>query len=170
MIRIEGGRFLMGSDRHYPEERPARVVSVDAFQIGPTPVTNAQFAAFVAATGHVTLAETPPDPALYPGASPELLKPGSSLFVPTAGPVPTHDPLRWWTFALGADWRHPLGPNSDLAGLDDHPVVHVAYADAQAYCDWAGGRLPTEAEWELAARGGIDGADYAWGDVLEPGG
>lgn len=168
MRLIHGGTFLMGSDRHYPEERPARHVRVDAFHIDETPVTNAQFAVFVAATGYKSFAERAPDPSLYPGILPEMIKPGSLLFVPPAEPVNLNDFTQWWQFCFGADWRHPYGPGSSLDGLGDHPVVHIAHEDAQAYADWAGKALPAEAEWECAARGGLEGADYAWGDELSP--
>ena len=167
---IEGGSFQMGSDRFYPEEAPVRRVSVDGFWIDETPVTNRDFARFVAETGYVTFAEIAPDPADYPDMLPELAQAGSLVFEPTDGPVPLDDVTGWWLFLFGADWRHPHGPESDLTGLDDHPVVHVVHADALAYARWAGRELPTEAEWEFAARGGLDGADYAWGDVLAPGG
>ena len=166
---IEGGAFLMGSDRHYPEEMPARRVKVDGFRVDETPVTNAAFAAFVAATGHVTFAERAPDPVDYPGMDPAMAKAGSLAFTPTAGIVPLNDPLRWWRFQFGANWRHPQGIDG-LEAQPDHPVVHVAYEDAEAYAAWIGARLPTEAEWEFAARGGLDGAEYAWGDDLHPGG
>lgn len=167
---IPGGTFVMGSDAHYPEEGPAHSVAVDGFWIDRTAVTNAEFARFVADTGHVTLAERPADPALYPDALPELLAPASVVFVPTNGPVDLRDPYHWWTYVAGADWRHPYGPDSSLDGLDDHPVVHVAWEDVEAYARWRGKDLPTEAEWEFAARGGLDGAEYAWGDELTPGG
>lgn len=170
MIFIPGGVFAMGSERFYPEEAPVRKVLVDPFLIDETPVTNAQFAAFVAATGHVTLAETPPDPRDYPGMLPGMNRAGSAVFTRTSAPADLDDPSQWWTFTFGADWRHPLGPDSSIAGLEDHPVVHVSYADAESYARWAGKALPTEAEWECAARGGLDGADYAWGDELAPGG
>jgi sulfatase modifying factor 1 len=170
MRLIDGGVFTMGSDRFYPEEAPTRQVRVDSFLIDETPVTNAEFARFVAATGHVTLAETAPDPRDYPGMSPDMARAGSAVFQRTPTPVDTRDPSQWWSFVFGADWRHPLGPESSLEGLDDHPVVHVAYADAEVFAKWAGKVLPTEAEWEFAARGGLEGADYAWGDELAPDG
>ena len=168
MVLIPATTFWMGSDDHYPEEAPARPVAVDAFLIDKEPVTNAAFALFVAATGYVTFAERAPDPAAYPEADPALLKPGSAVFTPPGRPVPTTDPFAWWAYVLGADWRHPYGPASSLEGLDDHPVCHVAYEDAQAYALWAGKRLPTEAEWECAARGGLDRAAFAWGEDLAP--
>lgn len=167
MIHIEGGRFAMGSDRFYPEEAPVRRVTVAPFRIDPVPVTNAQFAEFVAATGHVTTAEIAPDPDDYPGIATDMIFAGSAVFEKCAT-LDLSDPLRWWRFAAGADWRHPLGPGSSLEDIADHPVVHVAWSDAAAYAEWAGKALPTEAEWEFAARGGLDGADYAWGDELAP--
>lgn len=159
----------MGSDRFYPEERPRRSVDVAAFRIDARPVTNDEFAAFVADTGWVTVAERPLDPADYPGADPSLLHPGGVVFTAPPGPVPLEDPSRWWAYVPGASWRHPQGPGSDLAGRGDHPVVQVGYPDARAYAEWRGVRLPTEREWERAARGGID-AEYAWGDDPYPGG
>ncbi|HEY4202074.1 MAG TPA: formylglycine-generating enzyme family protein [Devosiaceae bacterium] len=164
MVWIEGGSFAMGSDSHYAEEAPAHGVSVDGFQIDRTPVTNRQFRKFIEATGHVTLAEIPPDPREYPGALPEMLYAGSLVFTPTRYPVDLGDWSQWWQFLKGANWRHPYGPRSHLNGLWEHPVVHVAYGDALAYARWAGKDLPTEAEWEFAARGGLDGAEFAWGD------
>ncbi|MBS1240391.1 MAG: gliding motility-associated lipoprotein GldK, partial [Proteobacteria bacterium] len=169
-ILLEGGRFWMGSDDHYPEEAPCREVMVGPFEIDAVPVTNRNFARFVAATSHVTLAERAPDPALYPDADPEMLRPGSSVFVPPPAMPAAMDPMLWWHYVFGADWRHPAGPGSTIRGLDDHPVVHIALEDAEAYAAWAGKRLPTEAEWEFAARGGLDRKPYAWGDELAPGG
>lgn len=170
MAWIPGGRFLMGSDRHYPEEAPRRPVTVDGFWIDRTSVTNRAFAAFVAATGHVTLAERAPDAAAFPGLPPETLRAGSAVFAtPPAGTRRT-DPLAWWAFVEGADWRHPRGPESSLEGLENHPVVHVAFEDAEAFARWAGKALPSEAEWERAARGGLEDADFVWGDSLFPDG
>jgi sulfatase modifying factor 1 len=168
MRRIPGGTFLMGSDHYYPEEAPAHLVRVAPFEMDETAVTNRQFAAFVAATGHVTVAERPLDPGLYPGADPAQLVPGSLVFRMTAGPVDTRDLRNWWRWTPGACWRRPEGPESSIKGRKDHPVVHVAYEDAEAYAAWAGKALPSEAEWEFAARGGLDGADFAWGEDLTP--
>ncbi len=167
---IEPGSFTMGSDRHYPEERPARRIAADGFWIEPAPVTNARFARFVDETRYVTVAERAPNAARYPDARPELLVPGSAVFAAPEHPVPLTDERAWWTYVPGASWRHPEGPSSSLDGRLEHPVVHVAYEDARAYARWAGRHLPTEVEWEYAARGGLDGADYAWGDELQPAG
>lgn len=160
----------MGSNDHYPEERPAHRVRVDGFWIDRHTVTNAEFARFVEATGYVTLAERPANPADYPGAKPEMLTPSSVVFRPPPGPVDLRNPHNWWSYVRGADWRHPRGPESTLAGLDDHPVVQLAWEDVAAYATWAGKELPTEAEWEFAARGGLDSAEFAWGGDLTPGG
>jgi formylglycine-generating enzyme required for sulfatase activity len=170
MAWIPGGTFLMGCDRGYKEEAPTHHVTVDGFWIDRTPITNAQFARFVQATGHVTTAEVAPDPDDYPGAKPEMLRPGSLVFVKPRGRIDLRDFRNWWHFIFGADWRHPYGPDSSIEGKDNHPVVHVSYRDVQAYAEWAGLDLPTEAEWELAARGGLDGAIYAWGDQFNPDG
>jgi formylglycine-generating enzyme len=170
MIQIPGREFLMGSERFYPEEAPARRVRVDSFWIDETPVTNRQFAAFVRATGYITEAEIAPDPRDYPGMPPDMAKAGSLVFQPPPGPVSFDQPLSWWTFMFGAHWKRPYGKGSSTLTLQDHPVVHVSFRDAEAYAAWAGKALPTEAEWELAARGGLDDADYAWGDELAPGG
>jgi len=169
MIFVPGGAFAMGSEAFYPEEAPVRRVRVDPFWIDETPVTNAQFNAFVEATGHVTFAEIAPDPKDYPGMLPGMDQAGSLVFDPPSGPVSLQS-LAWWSFRFGADWRHPLGEGSSLDGLEDHPVVHVNHSDAEAYARWAGKQLPSEAEFEFAARGGLDGAEYAWGDELAPGG
>jgi formylglycine-generating enzyme len=168
MLRIPGGTFRMGSAKHYPEERPVHRVAVDGFWMDRAPVTNARFARFVAATGHVTFAEIPPDPAQYPGALPHMLYAGSLVFVQPGTPVDRRDFRNWWQFMEGANWRQPLGPGSSIDGLDDHPVVHVTFGDAEAFAQWEGKALPTEAEWEFAARGGLDGKPYAWGDEFLP--
>ena len=170
MVWIDGASFLMGSNAHYPEERPVVRTEVHGFWIDRGPVTNADFVRFVEATGWVTVAETPPRAEDYPGALPGMLTPASLVFTPTRGPVDLRDCSAWWRLIPGADWRHPTGPKSSLAGLDRHPVVHLAWADVEAYARWAGLDLATEAEWELAARGGVEGAEFAWGKELTPGG
>ena len=170
MVEIPPGTFTMGSERFYAEEQPVREVSVDGFEIDRGPVTVDQFTRFVEQTGYVTLAERAPEPADYPEADPALLVAGSAVFHPTPQPVPLDDPGRWWAYVPGADWRHPWGPRSGNADRQDHPVTHVAYEDATAYAQWAGKELPTEAEWEYAARGGLDRATFAWGDEMHPDG
>lgn len=170
MVFLDGGRFAMGSDRHYPEERPARDVLVNGFWIDQFPVTNRDFARFVEATGHVTFAEIAPDPRDYPGLTAELAVAGSTVFLPPDSSAALTGENSWWDFVHGAQWRHPLGPRSGIDEILDHPVVQIAYGDALAFARWVGKDLPTEAEWEFAARGGLEGADYAWGDELAPGG
>jgi formylglycine-generating enzyme required for sulfatase activity len=168
-ITLPGGTFLMGSDEHYPEEAPTHRVRVDTFTIDALAVTNAEYAKFVRATGYVTVAERPLDPAAYPGAPPENLQPGSMVFTGTTGPVDLRHLDQWWAWTPGACWSAPEGPGSSVKRRPDHPVVHVAHEDARAYVDWAGADLPTEAEWEYAARGGLEGATYTWGDEERPG-
>jgi sulfatase modifying factor 1 len=170
MIQLPMGRFRMGSADFYPEEAPVREVDVSRFSIDCGPVTVAQFARFVEETGYLTLAERPPDPADYPDADPSLLHEGSVVFHPTPGPVPLNDPRRWWTYVPGANWRHPWGPDSENFERAEHPVTQVAFEDAQAYAKWAGKQLPSEAEWEYAARGGLEGAAFAWGEKELPDG
>ena len=168
MVRVPGGEFAMGSDRFYPEEQPIHRVSVDELWVDEHPVTVAQFRRFVKDTGYVTDAEKAPAAEDYPDADPELLVAGSLVFGAASGPVPLNDWTQWWEWVPGADWRHPEGADSNLNGRDHHPVVHVTHADATAYAAWSGKRLPTEAEWEHAARGGLDGAVYPWGDDPTP--
>ncbi|HVY11069.1 MAG TPA: formylglycine-generating enzyme family protein [Mycobacteriales bacterium] len=168
MVTVPSGEFVMGSDAHYPEERPAHRREVAAFAIDAHPVTNAEFRRFVKDTGWTTTAERSPDPADFPGAAPADLVPGSLVFTPTAGPVPLDDWQRWWVWTPGADWRHPQGPGSTLHGLDRHPVVHVSFEDATGYAEWAGKSLPAEVEWEYAARAGRPATAYAWGEEMSP--
>lgn len=170
MVWIPGGTFLMGSDHHYPEESPAHKVTVDCFWMDACTVTNREFALFVEATGYVTLAEQAVNPDDYPGALPDMLAPSSVVFSKPKKQVDLRDHYNWWVYVKGANWRHPRGPASSIKRLADHPVVHVAFEDAEAYARWAGKELPTEAEWEFAARGGLDGAEYVWGDEMTPGG
>ena len=168
MVWVAGGCFLMGSDDFYPEERPVHEVEAGGFWMDRHPVTNAQFRRFVKATGYVTVAERPPDPADYPDADPDLLVPGGLVFQPSTGPVDLRDWRAWWAWVPGASWRHPEGPGSTLHGRDLHPVVQVCHADAQAYAGWAGKALPSEAEWEYAARGGLESKVFCWGDEFAP--
>lgn len=167
LVHIPGQSTVVGSDRHYPEEGPTRSVTVDEFWIQPHQVTNTQFAEFVDATGYVTVAERQPNPDDYPDAPAENLQPGSMVFTRTQGPVDLRHLNLWWAWTPGASWRHPVGPLSSIDKRADHPVVHVAYADAEAYAAWAGLTLPTETEWETAARGGLLGSTYTWGDEPE---
>lgn len=169
MVWVPEGTYRMGSDHHYPEEAPAHPVNVHGFWMDTTPVTNAQFRRFIDATGHVTCCEMPPQAADYPGADPAMLVAASVVFVPPQRRVDLGNHYQWWQLVPGADWRHPQGPESSISGLDDHPVVHVTYADVEAYARWAGKQIPTEAEWERAGRAGRD-SEYAWGDELVPGG
>ena len=160
----------MGSEDFYPEEAPVRRVEVEGFWIDERPVTVGQFRRFVKPTGHVTVAERPPDPADYPDADPARLVPGSLVFRPSRGPVDLRDLRNWWSYVPGATGARPEGPGSDIYTRGRHPVTQVAYEDAEAYAAWAGKALPTEAEWEYAARGGLDGATFAWGDEFAPDG
>lgn len=167
MIKVPGGRFPMGSNAYYPEESPVVDRDVAAFSITPTPVINRDYARFISETGYVTVAERPLDPDAYPGVNPDDLVPGSLVFVPTAGPVDLANPGYWWRFVAGACWRAPEGPGSDIEARQDHPVVQIAYEDAVAYADWAGQSLPTETQWEWAARAGEPG-EFVWHDEDDP--
>jgi formylglycine-generating enzyme required for sulfatase activity len=168
MVWIEGGSFLMGSEEFYAEERPVHEVAVDGFWIDEHQVTVAEWRRFIKATGYVTMAERPLDADDYPDADSALLVPGSLVFHRTRGPVPLDNYMNWWSYVPGADWRHPEGPNSSLDGRDRHPITHVAWEDVSAYAVWAGKALPTEAEWEFAARGGLEGKVFTWGDEFAP--
>lgn len=170
MVAIPAGDYQVGSNRFYPEEAPVRQVSIVSFEIDQAPVTNAEFQQFVDATGYRTVSERPPDPTLYPDLPPEEQIPESVVFLPPPPTVDRSEPLSWWALIAGADWRHPQGPDTSLDGLMQHPVVHVAFEDALAYADWAGKRLPTADEWEVAARGGLVDQDYAWGSEKTPDG
>ena len=171
MVWIPGGTFWMGcEDCGMPDALPVHLVAVDGFWMDRAPVTNADFALFVKATRYVTVAERPLDPKDYPGVPRDKLVPGSAVFRPTSSPVPLDNPLQWWRYTPGANWKHPEGPGSGLKARTDHPVVHIAFEDAMAYAKWAGKRLPTEAEFEFAARGGLDRSKYPWGNEMTPGG
>lgn len=170
MVWIPGGRFVMGSDRNYPEEAPAHPVTVDGFWMDEACVTNRDFARFVKATGYVTLAERPANLQDYPEADTAALAPASAVFAKPPRGTPKTNAYQWWRYVPGADWRHPQGPESSIRGLMEHPVVHIAFEDAAAYARWADKDLPTEAEWEFAARGGLDSAEFVWGNELTPGG
>ncbi|MCP2625871.1 formylglycine-generating enzyme family protein [Mycolicibacterium smegmatis] len=167
LVWIPAQTAVLGSDRHYPEEAPTREVSVEGFWIQPHQVTNCRFAEFVSDTGYLTVAERPLSAVDFPDAPADNLQPGSMVFHRTQGPVDLRHLSLWWTWTPGASWRHPVGPRSSIEKRADHPVVHIAYEDAAAYAEWAGMALPTEAEWEVAARGGLPGAEFTWGDEPE---
>lgn len=168
MVWIPGGTFQMGSNHHYPEEAPEHLRTVQGFWMDKFPITNSDFHRFVEATGYITMAERVPDASLYPGARPDMLVPGSVVFRQPSRAVDTRNHHNWWSWVPGANWRHPEGPSSSISNRKDHPVVHVSFEDVRAYAAWAGKEIANEAEWEFAARGGLDGAVYAWGNELMP--
>jgi formylglycine-generating enzyme required for sulfatase activity len=171
MVWVPGGTFWMGCDTcDMPDAAPAHQVAVDGFWMDKTPITNAQFEKFVKATGYKTVAERKPDPKDFPGAPADKLVPGCAVFTPPSHEAPLDNPYAWWQYVPGANWKSPEGPGSSINGREDHPVVHIAWEDADTYAKWAGKRLPTEAEFEFAARGGLDRKLYSWGDELKPGG
>jgi formylglycine-generating enzyme len=170
MVHLDGGDFLMGSESFYPEEAPVVPRHVEPFWIDAYQVTNAEFAEFARATNYVTLAERPLDLTGVEGAPVDSVPAGSLVFQQQRGPVDVSDSRIWWAYVEGADWRHPRGPDSSIDGMDAHPVVHVAYEDAEAYANWKSKELPTEAEWEFAARGGLEGKIFCWGDEMNPDG
>lgn len=171
MVWVPGGTFRMGCDDcKMPDAEPVHLVTVDGFWMDKTPLTNAQFEKFVRATGYLTIAERKPDPKDFPGAPPENLVPGCAVFSPPSRDIPLDNPYAWWRYVPGASWKYPEGPGSSTKGREDHPVVHVAWEDAAAYAKWADKRLPTEAEFEFAARGGLDRKHFSWGNELKPGG
>ena len=168
MLWIPGGSFMMGSNEHYEEEAPVHKVTVDGFWMDKYELTNTEFRKFIEETGYITFCEKPPNPDDYPGALPEMLVAASVVFKKPDHRVDIKNYFNWWTFVPGADWKHPFGPDTTIEDKDNYPVVHLAYEDVEAYAKWAGKEIPTEAEWEFAARGGLESKEYAWGDEMYP--